>query len=188
MHRRSLSFLASLAALACLGCEPSDPAGITGFRPPLALEGEYSGSLNLSLQGSATSDSRSDPLQLELQPIDSIFNVRGTVKVGSSPPGVVQGTLVGRDSSLVVRLFGSTQYQSLGWAAFLPELLPHCDWPTAEATDATTRVDLARLVMEGHLNVSCVDADLNGDMVSAVVLIQVRVDVRKLNSGGGGTH
>lgn len=182
------SLLASLALLPALGaCEPGDPAGITGFKPPLKLEGTYAGTVTLSLHGSARSDSRSEPVQLELQPIDSIYNVKGTVKVATEG-GRMEGTYIGRDSSIVVRLLGPARHQSLGWASFLTEILPGCEWSGAEVLTPTAKVDLSRFTLSGHVNAHCTDPSLHGHDSPGAVLIEAYIDVRRTNSDPGTVH
>lgn len=185
MYRRSLPLLGFLGALVALGaCDPGEPTG-TIFEPPLALEGSYSGTVLLTLRGTAHVRSLSEQAALEMQSIDSIYNVKGRAQIGPSALGGVEGTYVGRDSSIVPRLLGPTQRQALGWAAFLPALVPQCDWFEAEVGDATMKASLERITLEGHVNILCADETLNLTAAPEIVLVEVSLDVRKTGRDPG---
>jgi hypothetical protein len=189
MPRRTLPLLASLGAVAALGaCEINDPSGISGFKSPMAIEGVYDGTVSLQLQGTARSSSRSESALLDLGPIDSIYNIKGTASMAGAEVGVFQGTFVGRDSSVTVRRIGPTSRVSLGWAGFLPTLLPQCDWSEAEVSEVTSKINLERFSMQGQVTVLCADASLNGSAAPGPVRVEVDLDVRKTTKPGTGSE
>ena len=166
---------ASLALAACAG----EPTANTILRPPPVVEGRYTGAAQIDLTGTAGTQALAPDVVIELQPIAAPATLRGTVRVGLLPTGQLVGSFNPVDSTATLQRLGPQDRATLTYAAWLPAVLPECDWDTAELASHTAKFTLPRLTITGELTVTCTSETLGGTAAPSAVAVAFEIVVQR---------